>query len=75
MKPVKLYTADGGFVTSGAVLPFLPGMEATVLIWGERVFTLDYASPGVPDEDASGALHYTEAFAVALVAVDEDPRP
>jgi hypothetical protein len=66
MRPVKLYTVDGGFVVEGYVPAFLPGREADVLIWGERFFLLN-RSGGTAITDADGALLYTEAFAIALV--------
>jgi hypothetical protein len=66
MQPVKLYTADGGFVVEGQVPAFLKGLEAEVIIWGERLFKLDRVG-GAPHIDKDGALVYKEIFFVALV--------
>jgi hypothetical protein len=71
MQDVILYNAAGQFVVSGKVPPFLDGHEAEVLLWGDRVFTLNKTSAaGLPLRDPTGALRYTEAFAVALASVD-----
>lgn len=67
MKPVKLYTMTGGFVVEGRVPPFLKDREADVILWGDRAFKLSRSGSGEAIEDASGALLYTEAFAVSLV--------
>lgn len=72
MQGVKLYTADGEFVVSGKVPPFLEGKEADVLLWGERVFKLNRGGTGVAITDHDGALLYTEAFAIALVITDQN---
>lgn len=71
MQKVKLFTGSGGFVVAGWVPPFLAGMEAEVLLWGERVFSLSKDAEGEPIRDtADGSLLYNEAFAVALVNVE-----
>jgi len=68
MQPVRLYTADGGFVVAGVLPPFQSGLEAEVLIWGERVFLLARTTwRRAPLREANGALVYREVFAVALV--------
>lgn len=38
MEEVKLYTADGGYVTTALVPKFNP--KADVLVWGSRTFVL-----------------------------------
>lgn len=73
MQHVKLYTASGGFVVAGWVPPFLAGLEAEVLIWGERVFKLRRDRNANTAADDGGSLIYDEAFAVALVQVDGGP--
>lgn len=65
MQPVQLYTRNGGFVVSGHVPPFQPGLEADIIVWGDRTFALQ------PDKPAHGGpLRYVEVFAVALVDAD-----
>ena len=39
MMRAKLFTADGGYVVTVDVPPFVTGFPK-VLIWGERIFTL-----------------------------------
>lgn len=72
MQPVMLYARDGGFVVSGLVPPFLLGKEADVLLWGDKVFTLDRNSDGkaAVNREFDNALIYTEAFAIALVVIN-----
>ena len=71
MRLVKLFTADGRFVTRGRVPPFLEGHEAEALLWGDRVFLLmrDFTTDAIV-LDADGAFSYGEVFAVALVQVE-----
>lgn len=69
MQPVMLYTSSGGFVVRGHIPPFMTGMEAEVILWGSRVFTLS-RNEGVPVRGRDGALVYAEAFAVALVITE-----
>lgn len=67
MQPVKLLTRNGELVTYGSVPPFMIGKEAEVLLWGSRVFSLEYDKKGEPSYDVSGHLVYRESFAVALI--------
>jgi len=60
MQPVRLYTADGGFVTEGEVPKFQTPPD--VLKWGVRTFKFSTESP--PGWDG---WNYTECFAVAFV--------
>jgi hypothetical protein len=73
MQSVKLYTATGAFVVSGWVPPFLDGLEAEVLIWGERIFQLRRRHPRQAILDTDGALQYDEVFAIALVNTERKP--
>lgn len=68
MQRVKLYTMGGGFVVAGWIPPFLQGLEAEVIVWGERIFGLKrHPGDGLPKLEADGAMVYYELFAVALV--------
>jgi hypothetical protein len=61
----------GGFVVAGHIPPFVEGYEPDVLVWGERFFKANLNDDGNAIVDQDGALLYTEAFAVALVIIDE----
>ncbi len=41
MNKTDLFTKDGRFVTTVDVPPFLPGLEADVIMWGSRFFMRD----------------------------------
>lgn len=70
MRRVKLYTSDGGFVVAGVIPPFLPGLEAEVVIWGVRVFKLVRSPSGEPAVDFEQSFAYHEVFYTALVSTE-----
>lgn len=64
---LKLYTADGGLVASGLMLPFLT--NPVVISWGDRIFQL-----GIPSDNQAEPLKYYEVFAVYLPTVTDSAQ-
>lgn len=64
MHKIRLETADGSYVTTAVIPPFTSMPE--VLTWWERTFTL-----ATPVWETAKGPTYSEAFAVAVISVDD----
>lgn len=57
---IELYTNAGEFVHRATIPPFLKGHHPEVILWGDRVFSLDFI-------EKSGICRYRECFFYPLI--------